>query len=144
MKMIRRPPDFHNASLKGDPFLSHIVQIQTEVRDAAAVRAACQRLGLAEPVQGKTRLFGSEVTGLAVKLSDWRYPAVCDTASGQILFDNFNGLWGDRQHLDRFLQAYACEKAKIEARKKGHAVTEQQLADGSIKLTIQVGTGGAV
>jgi hypothetical protein len=47
--------------------------------------------------------------------------------------------WGDPKHLDRFLQAYACEKAKIEARKRGHAVSEQQLADGSIKLTIQVG-----
>lgn len=33
----------------------------------------------------------------------------------------------------------AVEKAKIEARKKGHSVTEQSLADGSIKLTVQVG-----
>ena len=123
--------------------MSHIVSIQTEVRDAAAVRAACHRLGLAEPVEGKTRLFSGEVTGLAVKLPDWAYPVVCDTVSGRIRFDNFNGLWGDQQHLDRFLQAYACEKAKIEARRKGHAVTEQQLADGSIKLSIQVGTGGA-
>ena len=41
------------------------------------------------------------------------------------------------QQLDRFLQAYAVEKARIEARKKGHAVTEQSLADGSIKLTIR-------
>jgi hypothetical protein len=31
------------------------------------------------------------------------------------------------------------EKAKFEARKKGFAATENQLADGSIKLTIQVG-----
>jgi hypothetical protein len=30
--------------------LSHIVTIKTEVRDAAAVRAACRRLGLTEPV----------------------------------------------------------------------------------------------
>jgi len=51
---------------------------------------------------------------------------------------------GDRvrqQHLDRFLQTYACEKAEIEARKKGHLVTEQNLSDGSIKLTLQVGGG---
>jgi hypothetical protein len=36
-------------------------------------------------------------------------------------------------------QSYACEKAKIEARKQGYAVTEQALADGSIRLTVQVG-----
>jgi hypothetical protein len=33
------------------------------------------------------------------------------------------------------------EKAKIEARKRGHSVFEQPLADGSIKLTIQVAGG---
>jgi hypothetical protein len=33
----------------------------------------------------------------------------------------------------------AFEKAKIEAHKRGHCVTEQQLVDGSIKLTIQLG-----
>ena len=46
------------------------------------------------------------------------------------------------KELDHFLQAYAAERAKIEARKKGYSVTEQSLQDGSIKLTIQV-TGGA-
>jgi hypothetical protein len=39
-------------------------------------------------------------------------------------------------HLDRFLQAYAAEKTKLEARKQGYTVTEQQLADGSLKLHI--------
>ena len=40
-----------------------------------------------------------------------------------------------------FPQVYsvAVEKAKLEARKKGHSVSEQKLTDGSIKLTIQVG-----
>jgi hypothetical protein len=51
--------------------------------------------------------------------------------------------WGDQRQLDRFLQAYAVEKAKIEARKRGHSVTEQALADGSIKLTLQVAGGAA-
>ena len=95
--------------------MSHTVTIKTEVRDAAAVRAACERLKLPAPVQGKTKLFSGEVEGLAVQLPDWIYPAVCDTASGQLKFDNFNGRWGDQKHLDKFLQAYAAEKVKIEA-----------------------------
>ncbi|MGA2258347.1 MAG: hypothetical protein ABSG53_27090 [Thermoguttaceae bacterium] len=119
--------------------MSHIVTIKTEIRDAAAVKAACQRLNLSEPVQGKTKLFSGEVEGLAVKLRDWVYPVVCNTATGQVQFDNFNGRWGNSRQLDKFLQAYAAEKVKIESRKKGHVVTEQQLADGSLKLTIQVG-----
>ena len=119
--------------------MSHIVSIQTEVRDANAVRAACQRLGLPQPVQGKHRLYGGQVTGLAVQLPEWMYPVVCQLETGDLQFDNFNGRWGDQKHLDAFRQVYAVEKAKIEARRKGHSVTEQSLADGSIKLTIQVG-----
>lgn len=123
--------------------MSHVVQIQTEVRDAVAVRAACQRLGLAEPTHRKVRLFSAEATGLAVELPGWRYPVVCDLAFGQLSYDNFGGHWGDQKELDRLLQIYACEKAKIEARRRGHSVTEQQLADGSIKLSIQVAGGAA-
>ena len=65
-----------------------------------------------------------------------------ELTTGRVQYDNFNGYWGDQKHLDAFLQAYAVEKAKIECRKKGHTTTEQTLADGSIKLTVQV-HGGA-
>ena len=119
--------------------MSHIVEIQTEVRDPLAIGAACGRLCLPDPVTGTHRLFGSEITGLAVHLRDWRYPVVCDTASGQVCFDNYGGRWGEQEWLDRFLQAYAVEKAGIEARRRGHTVIEQQLSDGSIRLTVQMG-----
>jgi hypothetical protein len=123
--------------------MSHIVMIKTEVRDGNTVRAACSRLSLAEPIQGKVKLFSGEVEGLAVKLPEWIYPVVCNLPSGQLHYDNFNGRWGDQKHLDRFLQAYAVEKTKIEARKKGHTVVETPLSDGSIRLAIQVHGGGA-
>ncbi len=119
--------------------MSHIVTIKTEVRDPAAVAAACRRLGLPEPVHGTAKLFSGEATGLLVKLPDWLYPAVVDTATGQVRYDNYNGAWGRQEHLDRLLQSYAIEKARIEARKRGHSVVEQPLADGSVRLTIRVG-----
>jgi hypothetical protein len=119
--------------------LSHIVTIKTEIRDAAAVRAGCNRLHLPPPVQGTHKLFSGRMTGLGVQLPDWKYLVVCDVPSGQLKFDNYNGRWGEQQHLDSFLQSYAVEKAKIEARRKGHSVTEAQLTDGSVKLTINVG-----
>ena len=122
--------------------MSHVVQIQTEVRDPVAIRAACGRLLLLEPVWGEARLFSRSVVGWAVGLPGWRYPVVCDVATAKIAYDNFEGRWGDPRELGRFLQSYAVEKARIEARLKGHTVTEQSLADGSIRLTIQV--GGAV
>ena len=91
------------------------------------------------PVHGTHKLFRSKATGLAVRLTGWQFPAVFDTRAGQVRFDNFNGHWGELLQLDRFLQAYAVEKAMLEARRKGHAVSERTLADGSIHLTVLVG-----
>lgn len=122
--------------------MSHVVVIQTEIRNAAAVRAACKRLKLPEPHSGAFTLFSGETTGLGVELPGWRYPLVCNIDTGSISFDNYNGHWGDRRHLDAFVQAYAVERTRIEARKRGHSVTEQPLPDGSIKLVVSV-AGGA-
>jgi hypothetical protein len=94
-------------------------------------------------VQRTANLFATTEAGLTVELPGWRYPVVCDITSGTVKYDNYGGHWGDQQQLNKLLQAYAVEKARIEARKKGHTVTEQTLGDGSIKLTIQVKGGAA-
>ena len=119
--------------------MSHIVTIQTEVRDSTAIHAACDRLKLPPPRRGTAKLFTSEAKGVIVTLPRWRYPVVCRTEVGTIAFDNYGGKWGEQQELDRFLQAYAVEKTRLEARKQGHDVVEQMLVDGSIKLTVCVG-----
>jgi hypothetical protein len=119
--------------------VSHIVRIQAEVRDPVAVAAACRRLGLPEPAHGTAQLFSGPATGLLVRLPDWAYPVACDVQTGELKYDNYNGSWGAQEHLGRFLQAYALEKAKFEARRRGHAAVEQPLPDGAIKLSIHVG-----
>lgn len=119
--------------------MSHIVSVQTQVRDPVSIRAACDRLKLAEPHHGEAMLFSGTKVGWIVQLEKWRYPVVCDVDTGNVEFDNFEGHWGDRAKLDQFLQAYAVERATLEARKIGHSVTEQSLEDGSIKLTVNVG-----
>jgi len=119
--------------------MSHTVTIQTRVRDAVALAAACRRLSLAEPVRETVSLISEQVTGLAVRLPNWQYPVVVDVEIGALRFDNFGGSWGDQRELDRLLQAYAVEKAKLEARQKGHVCSETLLQDGSIKLQILEG-----
>jgi hypothetical protein len=119
--------------------MSHIVTLQTRVHDPAAVAAACHRLQLAEPVQGTGQLFSGEATGLVVKLPGWEFPVVIDTNSGQVQYDNYGGAWGRDEEMHRFLQAYAVEKTRLEARKKGYAVSEQALQDGSIRLQLREG-----
>jgi hypothetical protein len=112
------------------------VTIRTEVRSLEAVRGACARLKLAEPVEGEAQIFSACRKGILVRFKDWQFPIVCDLSNGQVEFDNFEGQWGDPNHFDEFLQLYAVEAATLEARKRGYSVVEQNLDDGSIKLTI--------
>ena len=119
--------------------MSHIVEIKTEIRDEQAVRAACTRLQLTAPEQKTVRLFNATARGLCIQLPGWQYPVVANLQTGQVQYDNYGGHWGEQKHLNSFLQGYAVEKAKIEARKKGHSVTETSLQDGSIRVTVRVG-----
>ena len=117
--------------------MSHTVTIQTKVTDLTAIQDACQRLKLSQPTQGEVRLFDRVASGIGVQLDGWRFP-VCIEADGNLLFDNFGGFWGVPEKLDQFQQAYAVEKAKLEARKQGYQCSESVLADGSIRLSVQV------
>ena len=119
--------------------MSHIVSIKTKLTDAAALSAACRRLGLTEPVAGTATLFSTQLSGLLIHLPDWTYPAVVDTQSGEVKFDTYNGRWGDPAELHKLLQGYTVEKTRLEARKAGHRLSEKALADGSIQLTLHVG-----
>ena len=119
--------------------MSHIVTIKTEVRDPQAVAAACRRLGLPEPVTGTATLFSGEATGLLVQAARLALPRRARHGHRADPLRQLRRRWGKQEHLDRFLQLYAVEKARIEARKRGHNVVELALPDGSIKLTIQVG-----
>ena len=119
--------------------MSHIVEIITEVRDEAAVQSACSRLHLPRAKRGTFELYSSTETGLAIELPHWKYPVVANTNTGELRYDNYQGRWGSQEFLDQFLQMYSVAKTKIEARKKGLTVTEQQLDNGSIKLTVNVG-----
>src|SRR5689334_8311965 len=117
---LRLSPGRGSPSRDRRTHLSHIVTLKTEVRDHAAVAAACRRLTLPEPAHGTAELYSGQATGLIVNLPDWAYPVVIDTDSGAIRYDNYEGAWGDEQHLHRLLQAYVVERARIEARKKSY------------------------
>jgi hypothetical protein len=116
--------------------MSHVVEIKSKIHDAAAVEAACRRLNLATPTLGTVQLFSGEATGLIIKFPDWEYPAVVDTLTGVVRYDNYGGRWGDPGCLEKFLQMYSVEKCRLEAKRKGYQFSEQCLQDGSIKIQI--------
>ncbi len=66
------------------------------------------------PLEGNHRLFSATVSGLAVFAPKLAVSIVCELPTGRLIFDDFEGRWGDPKELDRFKQRYAIEKASME------------------------------
>ncbi|MFH5806839.1 DUF1257 domain-containing protein [Alienimonas sp. DA493] len=123
--------------------MSHIVTVAAKATDPAALAAACDRLKLPPPQIETVTFFDRSVqTGLAVRPPGYVYPVVCDTETGDLYHDTYQGRWGDEAFVGRLLQAYAVEAAKLQARARGHRCTETALPDGSVRLTVTAGAAG--
>ncbi|MFH5802772.1 DUF1257 domain-containing protein [Alienimonas sp. DA493] len=122
--------------------MSHVVTIETKLRDPAALSAACVRLKLPEPQRETVKFFdGGEHAGLAVRPPGFVYPVLVQP-DGNVRCDTYGGRWGDDAFLGRLKQAYAVEAAKLQAKARGHRCTETALPDGSVRLTVTAGAAG--
>lgn len=110
--------------------------MKTELRNRVALEAACARLQLKAPHEGTHRMYSGTHTGLGVELPGWKYPVVVQPETGEIKFDNFSGTWGKMTELDKLVQGYTLEAAKPAAAMQGYSCSEEELADGSIQLTM--------
>jgi hypothetical protein len=97
---------------------SHTARIKVEYRDADQLRAACLALGWEWLGNGRHRLYAEDVSGLGFKIPGWTYPCVV-TPSGQLAYDDFNGVWGNVADLDKLRAAYAFAAAEQRAQELG-------------------------
>ena len=123
--------------------MSHISKIELEVNDLGVLSQACTRLGLNLVKNQKTyvwygkdaqcdhaiRVAGAQYE-IGVLKKDGRYELQCD------FYDrNIEKAIGRKGGLLK--QAYAVEKAKIEARRKGYSVLEKRTETG-VRLHVRV------
>lgn len=123
--------------------MSHISKIELEVRDLGILGQACKKIGLKFiKGQGSFRWYAKEapcdhaikVPGaeyeIGVISKDGRYELNCD------FYDrNLEKVIGNQGGLLK--QAYAVEKTKIEARRKGYSVMERKTNTG-IRLHVRI------
>ena len=123
--------------------MSHISKIELEVRDIQVLMSACQRLGL-ELVKGQKmfKWYGKEAEcDHAIRITGANYEiGVINNGSLYELncdyYDpNIEKTIGRQGGLLK--QAYAVEKSKVEARKKGYSVVERQTQTG-IRLHVRI------
>jgi len=123
--------------------MSHISKIELEVRDFEVLGAACKRLKL-ELVKGrKTFKWYGKAAGCdhAIRVPGADYEIGVRKAGGlyELNCDYYD------PHIEKAIgkqggllkQAYAVQKAKVEARKKGYSVMERQTRTG-IRLHVRI------
>jgi len=123
--------------------MSHISKIELEVRDLGVLAQACERLGL-ELQRDRTtfKWYGQQGTcdhrirvpkadyEIGIRAKDGQYELVCDFFDRELA-----KALGPQGGLLK--QAYAVEKTRLEARRKGYSVLEQPIETG-LRLRIRV------
>jgi hypothetical protein len=122
--------------------MSHFTTIQTQIRDASALREACRELGIELIENAEARGYGSNKRkgDLVIKLHGPYDVSVNRQPDGSLGLTT--DWWG--KHVEKevgkgygkLLQLYGVCKAQAEAKRKGYTTRRQSLKDGSIKITI--------
>lgn len=116
--------------------MSHTLTVETKFLDARAVENAAREMSC-EIVRGEIALFdGTKIQGIGVKLPGWYYPVAINLQTGEAKYDNYNGKWGNQEHLNRFTQLYAVHKTELFAKSRGWIATRKTQPNGSIKLQL--------
>lgn len=125
--------------------MSHLSKIELEIKDIAALRKACQRLGFQLNMEQKSfKWYGTTDAKCdhTIKVPDANYEigVLKDGNKYNLQCDFFDYRLVNKIGKDGGLlkQAYTLEKAKMEAKKKGYACKEIKTPQG-IQLTITVG-----
>ena len=122
--------------------MSHFTEIQTQIKDITALKAACSELGLGLKENAVARGYGCNKRkgDYVITLKGPYDVAVNKTQDGScgLTTDWWAGHVEKEvgKNFGRLLQLYGIHKAQIEARKKGYTARRQTLGDGSIKLVI--------
>ena len=124
--------------------MSHFTTIKTQIKDIAALRSACNELGLSLLQNAEARgYYQNKIKGdFVVQLKGPYDVALNKQPDGS--FGLTADLWEGHveqevgQSYGKLLQLYGVHKAIREAQKKGHMVRRSQQQDGAIKLVIAV------
>jgi len=121
--------------------MSQTLELELQVKDMSVLELACRKLGITlNKVRKKIRFFSStEDIVASFQLPGWKYE-VGIKEDGTIVYDNYEGSWGDISKLNEVQKEYSTEKIKRECRRKGISFYERRV-EGGTKLTLNLGDG---
>lgn len=114
--------------------MSHIATIEIQIKDPEALAEACRDMGATLTHDTEVNIYQTTVTGTAIQLPGWIYPVVL--RGTELIYDNYEGQWGDIAHLKRLRQLYTTKATIRAARRMGRRVIAQEARNGRIRLTL--------
>lgn len=123
--------------------MSHTATVQTQVRRPKMIQKAAKALGFSCSVgQFRQQFFQSKAESgdVAVTLPGWKYPVLFDTKTGEVKYDNYNGMWGDLQPLEKLMQEYALQVAEEEAQEftlQGWTMQRVVQPNGDVQIVLE-------
>ena len=122
--------------------MSHFVTVETQIKDIAALKAACRELGLDMLQNAEARGYAAnrQHGDFVITLKGPYDIAVNRKQDGTfgLTADQWQGHVAKEVGTDftKLMKLYSVHKVLIEAKRKGHTVRRQDLKDGSVKLTV--------
>jgi hypothetical protein len=115
--------------------MSHIVTLNVKIKDKETLRQVAEEdLGLRVQEKETVTFYGGNTrTGMTVRLPGWNYPVLV-TEDGELLYDNYEGMWGSQDQLNRLIQNYTI--ASVYKAAGSRPVTSEVLPDGTVKLRL--------
>lgn len=119
--------------------MSHIASVAVALKDLKILEQVCRETRVPVEIKPqKVKLYSASVKAVAcLKLPGWAYP-VAVQANGAVLFDNYDGKWGDMKELNRLLQSYSVAVVIQQARRMGRAVRRKDRPDGTVVIQMKI------
>lgn len=108
--------------------MSHLVTVKTKMTNMVCAERAARNLDWELDFSGNVKVYlgDRQEQGFgSFKIPSWHKPVLL-TQDGRLLYDNYNGHWGDEKELNKFRQGYASEVAIEEMTRKGYRLASQQ------------------
>lgn len=117
--------------------MSHIVTIQTELKNKESIQEVCKALNVQYLGQKTTKYYNTTKSGIAVQFRNWKYPVTIQE-NGSVYFDNYQGSWGNKKDLDAFINEYSLVETVGKLKKKNLRYEVQRLKNNEIKIEVMI------
>lgn len=127
--------------------MSDSVSIKVALASLSAIMKTCEdmRGEIASTdfsVQSRRIFDDTYRDGIAIKFKSWQFHVVI--ADGEVMYDNYKGLWGDIATLNKFLRNYTANAAIELAQREGDTVVSDTTNDDARVIDIRKLNGNMV